>query len=687
MPDISIDSLTINNFGPYYGEHTIDFSTLDGRCGILVGGRNGAGKTHLLRALYLAVVGKSGVLDLRNVETGNDATRFMFDKALNRKAFEEGQDTTSFSITISQKDSKGAGARKFTLVREIRHRAADQVWSSYAYRSDSQERLNDEDVIKKLRDSFLPRHLARFFFFDAERSQNFNLGQDDIVEGISRILGLWTYGELENDLRQLIQSKIPKVFDSKAGVSAAARVAQINGQIVTAEGTLEAKKKELSNLDLEERELQAELGEVEDELSSLGAVDPGKLEQSQIRRSQIAEAKGELESKLRDSWDSSIPIALLGDFRREFHDYLIMEEKRRDWETSKSAVEPKIPQVKKDVFDGIEPSFTLHPDFQSYYSRRLEDALKKMFNPPPSGMADSVFATDRNDTSITIRARLGGVGRDLKSLVDVCVTLNKHETEARELDNQIKQLSQNTVALQKGAELNVRRGTLEAQLSQVDSRRSELKADIQKLESELREFKREEENFRKAAERGEQGQSLAVRASAYRDAVAVIKHKAATQLRKSISDKVGELWVEITERGREFKGIDFDNHWNCSLIRTDGKKTSWDDTNTSAGQRQVRLLAFYEALRRLAKLVPPLVVDTPLGRLDKEVKKAVLDRLYLSGHQSIILATDSEIDAKGELFDLIKGRLARVYTLEPGGDEGSADYQVTIRNDYFGKRL
>jgi hypothetical protein len=51
------------------------------------------------------------------------------------------------------------------------------------------------------------------------------------------------------------------------------------------------------------------------------------------------------------------------------------------------------------------------------------------------------------------------------------------------------------------------------------------------------------------------------------------------------------------------------------------------------------------------------------------------------------LATDSEIDAKGELFDLIKGRLARVYTLEPVGEKGSADYQVSIRNDYFGKRL
>lgn len=67
MPEVFIDSLTLENFGPFYGEHTLNFGSLDGRCGILVGGKNGAGKTHLLRALYLAVVGESGVRDWKRV--------------------------------------------------------------------------------------------------------------------------------------------------------------------------------------------------------------------------------------------------------------------------------------------------------------------------------------------------------------------------------------------------------------------------------------------------------------------------------------------------------------------------------------------------------------------------------------------------------------------------------------------
>jgi DNA sulfur modification protein DndD len=43
MADVYIDSMTMENFGPFYGEHTLDFRNLEGKSGILVGGKNGVG--------------------------------------------------------------------------------------------------------------------------------------------------------------------------------------------------------------------------------------------------------------------------------------------------------------------------------------------------------------------------------------------------------------------------------------------------------------------------------------------------------------------------------------------------------------------------------------------------------------------------------------------------------------------
>ncbi len=685
MAEVYIDSITLENFGPFYGEHTLKFGSLDERCGILVGGKNGAGKTHLLRALYLAVVGESGVGDLKRVETGSEATRFLFDRSLNRRAQSEGQDTVRLRVEVSKRDDKSGGSRKVEFVREIRHRPnSPPVWRSYAQPSDTPGPIEDEQVIQKLRDVFLPRHLARFFFFDAERSQTINLGQQDIVDGVSRILGLWTYCELESDLRQMVQQKIPRVINSTSGSDPATKLADLSADVLRVEGHLKARRKERDNLERDFNEIEVELLEVEDDLKTLGAVDPEELERAQERRNELTKIKADLEAKLTGVWELEIPVSLLGKYRKELYDCLISEERRREWESAKSTVEPKIPQVKEDIFGGVPPEFALQPDIEAFYIKRLEDALHRLFHPPPDGMPDRVFVADRNDTSAQIRARLSTAAGSLRDLAEMCVSIERMDAELRELDQKLKQIQQNTAAFKRGTELHQKRGELIYRREQVKKRLAEVDVEVTRLDVELGELKRHETNQRQIVERAEKGETLALLAARYREAAGEIRSRAAIRMRKKISEHVGELWTGITERTREFLGMEFDSHWQCLLIRRDGKRVTWEETNTSAGQRQVRMLAFYEALRRLAKLVPPLVVDTPLARLDKEVRANVLDQLYLSGHQSILLTTNSEVDPEGPLFKRIGDQLARVYTLHPHGKPESTDYEVRITNDYFG---
>ncbi|MGD0487872.1 MAG: AAA family ATPase [Syntrophorhabdales bacterium] len=687
MAEVYIDTLTMENFGPFYGAHTFDFRSLEGKCGILVGGKTGAGKTHVLRALYLAVVGESGVGDLKRVETGSDATRFVFEKSLNRRALAEGQDTVRLKAVVTLRDHK-IGSRKVELHREIRFRLnSSPVWDHYAVRSDSPGRIDDEQVIQKLRDAFLPRHLARFFFFDAERSQSINLGQQDIVEGVSRILGLWTYGELENDLRQLISSKIPRVFNSTGGPNPEAALAELNGRVLTVEGVIKAKHKEYDAIQRDLHEVEVELLEVEDDLKTLGAVDPEELEQAQTRHTELTATKSKLEDRLTEAWELALPISLLGTYRKELHDALNAEEGRREWEGAKSTVEPKIPQVKADVFDNPPEDFALKPSIETFYVTRLEDALHRLFHPPPEGMPDQIYLADRNEVSVQVRTRLATVPHEVNDLAEMCASIERMAVELRELNQKLKQMQQNSAAFKRGAELHEKRGGLLGDRDRINKRLKDIDAEVASADVELADLKRRESIQQEIVDRAERRESLVALATRYREAAGLIRGRAAIQLRRQISEEVGKLWVEITEREREFEGMDFDSHWQCWLVRRDGDKVTWEDTNTSAGQRQVRMLAFYEALRRLAKLVPPLVVDTPLARLDKEVRANVLDQLYLSGHQSIILSTNAEIDPEGVLFERIRDRLARVYTLHPHGEPDSTGYDVRVTSDYFGHDL
>jgi DNA sulfur modification protein DndD len=565
MAEVYIDSLTLENFGPFYGEHTFDFRSLEGKCGILVGGKNGAGKTHLLRALYIAVVGESGIGDLRKVETGSDATRFAFEKSLNRRAAMEGQDTVRLKAVVTHRDEK-VGSRKVELLREIRFRQnSSPVWQHYATRSDMPGRIEDMQVIQRLRDAFLPRHLARFFFFDAERSQSINLSQQDIVEGVSRVLGYHTYTELETDLRQLINSKIPRVFNSAGGPDPETTLAELNGKVITVEGVLKARHREHDILERDLREKEVELLEVEDDLKTLGAVDPEEMQKAQERHRENTEVKTKLESKLTEAWECSLPVALLGSYRKDLHDALVAEEGRREWESAKSTVEPKMPQLKQQVFANPPKEFTLPPDVECFYMKRLEDALHSLFHPPPEGMPDRIYITSRNDTSAQIRHELAVSRSDISDLAEMCASIDRMDVELRELNQKLKQMQQNTAAFKRGVELHERRGRLLGDRERISKRLKEVEAEIASKEVELADLKRQESIQQEVADKAERGESLAALATRYREAAGEIRSRAAIQMRKQISDDVGNLWVEITEREREFVGMDFDSHWQCYL--------------------------------------------------------------------------------------------------------------------------
>jgi len=231
MPEVFIESLTVENFGPFYGEHFFDFRPADGRRATLIGGKNGAGKTHLLRALYLAAVGSSGAIDLKKLESSSDTTRFLLEESLNRKARLKGTDTSTLTIVLTQRDTTGTTGRSITVDRKIKYRPnSPPAFLSRAKLSGESNWTEDDERVQRLRDAFLPRHLARFFFFDAERGQSIQLGEREITEGISRVLGLFSYSELEEDLRYLTTNRIPRLFGT--GTEAERKLNEIQIEII-----------------------------------------------------------------------------------------------------------------------------------------------------------------------------------------------------------------------------------------------------------------------------------------------------------------------------------------------------------------------------------------------------------------------------------------------------------------------
>lgn len=98
----------------------------------------------------------------------------------------------------------------------------------------------------------------------------------------------------------------------------------------------------------------------------------------------------------------------------------------------------------------------------------------------------------------------------------------------------------------------------------------------------------------------------------------------------------------------------------------------------SAGMREMYALALLWALARASGRELPIVIDTPVARLDTTNRRALFER-YLphAGHQVIVLSTDTEVDV--EWAKRLSPHVARQYYL----DYHSATDSTVIRPGYF----
>jgi len=98
----------------------------------------------------------------------------------------------------------------------------------------------------------------------------------------------------------------------------------------------------------------------------------------------------------------------------------------------------------------------------------------------------------------------------------------------------------------------------------------------------------------------------------------------------------------------------------------------------SSGEKQIYAISVLWALARVSGRPLPMIIDTPLARLDRD-HRALLGQRYFpsASHQVIILSTDSEIDR--EFIPLFGDSIARTYELA----FDMASQRTLVRQGYF----
>ena len=144
-----------------------------------------------------------------------------------------------------------------------------------------------------------------------------------------------------------------------------------------------------------------------------------------------------------------------------------------------------------------------------------------------------------------------------------------------------------------------------------------------------------------------------------------------------LGDTVTECYKKLANKKNMIERIVMDaDTLELAYLDDRGEKVAKD--SLSAGEKQLMVIAVLWALAICSKKKLPVIIDTPLARLDSMHRTSLVTTYFpQAGSQTIILSTDAEIDE--DYYAMLKDSVGDEFTLHY--DE--ATKSTTILKGYF----
>lgn len=646
-----LEELVVHDFGVYRGRHVVnltpDSST---KPVVLIGARNGRGKTTLLDAVNLVLFGSRARLSNRGTLSWEEYLR----RSINRGA------TGGAGVTLQFVVEDPFEPRRYQVTRQW-------VVSGKSLREYFDVHLNgrlDRVLAQDWNDhieGMLPLDVASLHFFDGEKIDQLAdpaQSRSVIAAAVRGLLGLGVLERLEGDLKVLLRRK----QDQLIGDDASEELRQLDEEIEVmgqrrAAGALESAQLRSAV----ERQTEV-VRRLEDSARELGA---DKWERRQELTTAGMELRAEisaLEQSLHSMAAGVAPLRLLGPLAARAADQM-----RRDALTHRARL----------VLEVLEERDRRILERGGEF---VDQALAGMLSDDRHGWSVAASATmvhaDPTGSETMLAAAQAEID-ELGALDHLLDELGALESRLTDVDRALLAVPSDEQLGEVLQELGAARQRLEGQLLQLTAAQEEfthIGTSIERLEARASRLRDEEADLRKAALDDQRVREYAQRALGTLAKVST----------ETLDRNLGLMEAAILKRFGELIGkqalvtaIRIDKE-TLELLVTTGDGAELPIDRLSAGERQLLATATVWGLSSVAGRSIPLVIDTPLSRLDREHRRHLVTNYFPNAaEQVIILSTDSEID--DELYELLSPFVSREYLITFSDDLDSSE----IVDGYF----
>ena len=655
--------LVIENYKSFQFATDLNFPvSADGKSIFLIGGMNGAGKTSIMEAVSFCLYGTKSEVIYKNI---------------NRKELALGNTSVSFELVVELDDgselivkrSWSSGAVNDAKAKDLEERL---VVVQDGKRVSVQNKQMWQDFIR----ATIPPGITQFFFFDGEKIQE--IAADDhsevrLKKSLEAALGIQYITKLSEDVLYI------KAEERKGFV-------QISDEdLEFKESELKREKSKVSRKIQERNEIKAELDafktqqqEAKERFQATFNTEPetrDSIREAEKARILASNRLGQVENELKILCEGALPFAIVGRLFGDIRQQIDAERETVQYEAIRDNAASLARRIVKVVED---PEPIYQEKLSTEKLAELEQLIFRLLQQGDS-VKDAIKILNLSD-------------RDAARVLQKMETLESSDVfliqpllvEKQELVIQVKQLE---AALQPGISSDSEKelfDQLQAEMESCSTQIGRKSEQLRLLEDEILALEKRIQDIELDVEKLYEKHHVSKEKADFIeecDAIANLLNQYTVRLRKNkvhlLQEKTFEMYRMLSSKSGLIKDILIDDKsYAIKMIDRNGHEIK--KSSLSAGEKEVFALSLLWGLAQTSQLQLPILIDTPLSRLDSTHRDNIIKHYFPNaGQQVIILSTDTEIDK--DYYRLLQPYLSGAASLE----FDPRQELTTIKQGYF----
>lgn len=637
-------SIEIHNLFTYQGKHPFDLrGSRPGKNVVLIAGRNGFGKTSFLNSVKLLFTGVTLAMrqsaQRQHAPTEKQYITGLGDNwwgVMNRHARQQGEKHCGIRV-VWEEDGQHVTAERIWTVADNDYEEELVVTAPFI----TGKLLNDE--AQRFLDQRLPQDYVPFFFFDGEQIQE--LAEANRVTQQQHIERLLNISHIE-DLRVGLKGVVSTWNASAMDQTEQARLGALKADLVNLENQQAMFRQNRQTLEDEVSELNADIRELDRKLGGFRNFahqqDEARLKEEKAR---LQESYAELCRKVAEVLPRNAP--LLANPHLVEQAYTEIKNAQADSQSSQGEVVKQLSQyLPGDLLDRPpHPNPPLTQEQREYYRNRLIKLLEA-YAPANAAKDGKALSLDvrRMDALLKLLGNYAGNYAPRLERVADLQQIQAIRGRLQEIEDELTNVSALSVTERQAYE-HYKANLEDKRNSLIDreAERRKVSDDLGRIENAMVEKKREIADQEGRVNLSQLARRKVDLTKKLQNFFADYKDRLKAARRAEVEESVNRHFKMLMTSNNLIQHVRVDEDFG--LHYQDGAGNQVGMGNLSAGMKQLAATALLWALKECSGRTLPVIIDTPLARIDRGNQENLLRNYYPNvSQQVIVLPTDSELD-------------------------------------------